>query len=316
MPIQAGLPIIDVPPTGPVGPDYTDSRTLALCSIDGLNLWPFQGREFVARQGLSGLNLAPRSIVEEPVPGMAGTRLREIRVEKREVFLPIFLASDLGHAKFLDRRDELTRLLTTHGIDYAAHDGTLNLVANSLRGERYLRCYYVSGYEGLHAIDSGGSFWESIGLTLHAARPYWYGEPWLTQYVKTSTGVQWFPDFPGELTSGRVLGTDIPVHVGGDIPSWPSLEIGGPASSITISGPGLMMSIPDGVAPGSTATIVTEPRGRTALFDGVKNWARVAPTDRYAPLNPGASLINVVMTGTNADSFARIGGESRYERPW
>lgn len=315
MPILGAYPVLTQP--ADLFDPFADTRTLAFRSLDGATLLPFTGDEFIALDGIQGLGKVPRTVVESSTPGMDGTRIDDILIGSKKVFLPLFVRSNSSHRVFLGNMDRLDRLFNHRGVDYRATDGTLDLVAESLQGQRSLRCLYVDGDDGDFTQDSYGASWASMGLNLLAVRPYWTGTPWTTQTVFRPTAVSWFGTFPPSLTSSRALGTDMPVTVGGGVPSWPSADLVGPASSVLIQAPGLNISLPGGLTGGEQATIVTNPRGRTVKFNGVKDWSRVAPLGRrFWPLAPGNQSITVQLAGATAATSARIYGDTNWESPW
>ena len=63
---------------------------------------------------------------------MAGARLREIRTDVREIFLPLFMENGSSHLGYLQDTDRLAGLFDYRLTDYAALDGTCNLVAYSM----------------------------------------------------------------------------------------------------------------------------------------------------------------------------------------
>jgi hypothetical protein len=247
---------------------------------------------------------------------MAGARLKEIRTLEREIFLPLFIENPSAHASYLDDLDQLAGLFNYRTVDYAANDGTLNLVATSVRGERRLRCAYTEGMTG-YGTDNQGSTWASFGLKFLCVQPYWYGTPWTTGVLKQHADEpDFFSEFPPLLSSALTIGADIPVTVSGDVESWMTVDLVGPATSVTISGEGNLVSIPAGLGAGATAKIVTDPRGRTALFDGVVDWTRIGPATTWRPLQPGSRSISILVTGIASQTQAAISGPTLYERPW
>jgi len=312
MPILGGIPVRT--PRPPRVDPFEDSRTLAFRSLDGTAFMEFTGNEFFDLDGVEGLDLPPREVIRESMPNLDGTRLREVRTGERQVFLPFWLSSTSSHSKYLDRRDELASLFNYRGLNLSATDGTFDLVANSLRGERSLRCVYLDGMPGSNMTDNSGASWESLGLTFLACRPYWSGARWSTPTIQRPSGGSWGVSWPYQLSSAQALGSGIPVTVGGDVPSWPTIDLVGPASAASVTGPGLSVSIAGGLAAGETARIVTDPRGRTASFGGVKDWSRVAPTDRYRPLMPGVQELSIVLVGATDATSAVVSGDSLFER--
>jgi len=294
-----------------------DTRTLAFRSLDGRYPFSVDDRTFIFGPDSEGLDMPPRQIITRAIPGMEGERLTEIRVDKREVFLPFVInsAASGGHLAHLAMRDELAQLFNHRRNDYRADDGTLDLVATSARGERSLRCTYVDGMTATRA-PSERAYHQRLGVTLWAVRPYWSGQQWSTPVIRIPDQGDWFDTFPGVLTSSSAIGQDLQVTVEGDAESWATVDLVGPASSVVITGPGLSVTISGGLSAGEQARIVTNPRGRTAKFSGIKDWSRVAASDRYRPLNPGDNVLNVSMIGATGQSSAVVFGSAQFERPW
>jgi len=308
---------------------------LAFESLDGELLFHATGAEFFIQSGIEGLEIPPREIVTQTHPGMPGARLKEIRTNVREIFLPLFF-EDISHPSYLAKSDQIANLFSYHRSDYAANDGTFNVVAYSARGERRLRCVYQGGMDTGYGTDSQGATWASFGLKFLCVQPYWYGDIWQTATIPISgNDPDFFAEFPGELSSSIVLGAGIPIEIGGDVPTWPVIEVQGPAASVTISGSNLLVSIPAGVGVGEKARIVPDPRGRTAIFttnegvyadtytdiypgggDEVEQWSRIGPLMAWAPLAPGSQTLNIVITGAGSTTSATVFGREMWERPW
>lgn len=291
-------------------------RTLAFRALDGTYPFPTTDTDFIFGPDSQGLDKPPQEVITKPVPGLEGERLQEIRIGKREVFLPLWMFGT-SHAEYMARRDLLAKLFNHRLVDYVKEDGTLDLEANSIRGTRWLRCVYKDGMTSTMAPNERAT-WAKLGITLEACRPYWYGTPWTTEVIQQVEGVQpdFFAEFPGDLSSSLVLGESIPIEVDGDVESWITISVTGPADDVTISGEGNLVSIPGGLADGETAQIVTDPRRRTALFDGIKDWSRIGPTTTWKPLQPGERSVDIIISGVAANTTAVISGDTRYERPW
>lgn len=315
MAILAPFPVVSTPGTGV--PDLADSRWLAFESLDGGTVFQATGHEFFIQEGIDGLGIPPREIITKKYPGMAGARLKEIRTLEREIFLPLFIENSSAHTEYLNDLDRLAALFDYRSIDYATNDGTLNLVATSAKGTRRLRCTYTEGMNTGYGTGSEGATWASIGLKFLCVQPYWYGDVWSTpviQQIPIAAGT--FPAFPIQLSSNVVLGSGILVTVPGDVESYVTIDLVGPASSIEVSSDGLLFSIPGGLADGEPAKIVTDPRGRTATFSGIENWSRVGPVTLWRPLTPGDHALNIILADGGANTRAQVSGRSFWDRPW
>jgi Phage tail protein len=316
------MPILAFPvASGPTDPtvigDLTDSRSIGFESLTGQPVLDATNQAFIFLSGIEGLGIPPRDIALRKTPGMDGARIQEVKTLEREIFLPVFVEDWTGHAAYLDAVDQLASQMNYRTADYRSNDGTLNLVATSVKGMRRLRCLYQGGMDTGYGTDNEGNVWASLGLKFLCVQPYWYGTPWSTPVLKQDASPpDFFASFPGALSNDLILGSDIPITVDGDVDSWITIELVGPATSVTISGDGLLVSIPAGISDGSTVKIVTDPRGRTALFDGQKNWARIGPTTTWAPFPPGDRQISIVMAGVDVNSQAVVYGSTLYERPW
>jgi hypothetical protein len=313
LPLLRGFPVSETPRI----PDTTrlDTRTLAFRTLDGDYPFPATGREFFFMPDLDGLDLVDPEIIYRTVPGMDGALISEIRTPVRELSLPLFLSSDSSHAHYLDYRDALAGLFTRRRVDYRRLGGTFDLVASSLRGERYLRCTYTGGMKAIKRPGEG-SYWAKLPISAVAVQPYWVGEGWETPVLRQPDDPDFFASFPGELSSSMALGT-FPLTVAGDVDSWPTFDIIGPSTSVTVSSSsGLSFTIPAALASGEVVQVVTDPRARTALFDGVKDWARVGATTTWRPLPPGDQELTVAVTGTSTNTQVQVRGSTFWERPW
>jgi hypothetical protein len=167
-----------------------------------------------------------------------------------------------------------------------------------------------------YGTDNEGGSWASLGLKFTCVQPYWYGDRWETPIIQQSVAINTFAAFPLRLSSDVVLGLNIPVTVEGNADSWITVDLVGPADSVTITGSGISVSIPAGLSDLEKAQIVMDPRGRTATFDGVKDWSRVGPTTKWKPLQPGNRKLSIAITGATANTQAQISGPTLFERPW
>jgi hypothetical protein len=313
VPILAGFPVAEEPTL----PDLSrnETRTLAFRDLDGNYPFASTGREFFFMPDLDGIDLVDPEIITKQSPGMDGEMITEIRTPKRELFLPLWLASDSTHLRYLEQRDALDRLFKFHGIDYRTLGGTFDLVASSVRGERFLRCVYTGGMKAAKWPNES-ALWAKLGISAWAVQPHWIGERWETPVIRAETGVDTFASFPLEFSSSLAIGEEIAIAVEGEVDSWITVDLVGPADTVLVEATGLVFEIPAGLADGETAKVVTDPRYRTALFDGVKDWSRIGPATTWTPLAPGDQTIDIVITSAGANTQAQVSGDTLYRRPW
>lgn len=322
MPLMSGVPVVATPPTiaRPArSPFKQDTRRVGFRDLDGNDILDRildDGiRAVIPIDGLTGFDLPPRELVRASVPGMPGSRVREVRVGERTPFIPMFV-SGYGHSDYLTVRDEVAAMLSVSNVNVAATGGTFDVVAYSERSERTLRCLYAEGMEGTYSQDVMGSWWESFGLSLLAVQPFWSGGEWTTPLIRTPTGARWFGHFPGKLASSRALSKGMSVIVDGDVPAWPSVDVYGPADAVTITASGLSVTVPGGLDTDEAFHLDTDPRGRVAQFDGDTDWTRVGENDKYRQLNPGENIVNITVTGATSATSARVYGPNLFERAW
>ena len=318
MPYLGGIPVLDeTEPGQPILTGYEDSRTLAFRSVDGADLISFTGDEYIARWGMTGLEVPPRELVEDETQGEDGSQLDEIKTLGRTWSIPLRVGSNSSHRDFLLKRGAVRQLLNYRGVDYKAHGGTFDLVANSVLGERALRAAYASGWEGDRQQATSGPYFETVPLVGRSVRPYWTSARWSTPPIVRPTGIPFFGSWPpAGLSPSRTLGADIPVTVDGDASPWVKIEAGGYAPYLEISGPGLYVLIPDGLAAGETLRFDTYPASRFPLFNGQLDWNRVATPRSYAPVPPGDNIFNLDLGAAGATAWAAVSGPTLWETPW
>ena len=298
-----------------------DDRRLDFRSLDGQDLLSWGDDEWIVGADVFGLDVAPRLLTVDRVPGLRGSRLREIDDGPAEMVLPLWVKPTSR-----DWRDVLSMLarvrsfMSFRRVDYVADEGTFDLVASTRGRSRYRRCVYQQGLEGDYANPQGFHQWRRFALRVLAVDPDWHGEPWSTPIVRLPISSPFLTPVgtrttPLRLTSSIALGTDMPVTVGGDIPSPVTVEIGGPATSTHITSPqGLDVTV-GALTSGQTFRLETGRRKR-ALLNGVSAGSLLSSGPQWRPLPPGGASISVEVTGATSETWARVFGESLWETPW
>lgn len=322
------MPILaSIGPRGPVvdtGPQVRETRSLDFRSIDGSTTLDWDGDEFILQPGVTGLNVPPREIITDRVPGMEGERLREIRTVSRTVILPFFIASaDLSTTSHLEQLARVRAFCNYRTNDYAADEGTFDLVATSgVGGERTLRCTYVDGMEGEWGVELGnGAYYSTFDTKLLAVDPYWHGQEWSTPEValpKVAPFLSSSPanPFPRYITASIALGTDMSVTVGGDVPSPAIVDGVGPWTSMHITSPqGLDVMI--GAVGAGQRLLLDTGRTKRCLLNDATNWGLVvSDSPQWRPLPPGDASISIEVAGATSATRARVYGTSLWETAW
>ena len=300
-----------------------DNRRFDFRSVDGSRTVSWDGVNLRVLASATGLDVPPREVRRDVVPGLPGSRLRNIRDAEREVFLPLLVASTREDWRGLNERLAEIRSLMDFRADptgVIADEGTFDLVATADGVERRLRCVYLDGMQGDYGEDVALPEWRRFGLSLLAVDPYWHGVQWSTRTVALPAAVPFLSNnpadaFPRQVTASVAIGADMPLTIPGDVPSPVSVELFGPATSTHITAPsGLDVTV--GALAGGDAFVLDTGRNRRALLNGEPAWELIGQSPRWPALHPGATTISVEMAGATIDSRARVYGEALWETAW
>jgi hypothetical protein len=302
----------EVNPPGGMATTVRESRTFWLESLDGQVVVPLTGRDRFMMPGATGLNLPPVDVVTSTTPGMVGSWLQEVNVLQREVFLPLFFASDVSQETFFAQLAELREMVTDWDSVDVGSTGTFRLGVSSSVGERLLDVMYVDGWSGSLGGDDSGASWERFGLTLLAVDPYWrarnpvvleFAQPVGDPFLGDGSGVT---PWPRRLTPSVVIGAGMKVLVEGDVPVWPDVVLRGPAVTASVSYAGTNIVIPAGVPNSGVLELATDPRRRSARLDGQIAWSRISMGSTFSPLRPGLNTMNVALSASGAGTALLI----------
>lgn len=309
-------PLTSGPPPAQAQPD---PLTVALESLDGTRRIPLDGSTGWWRlDGTSGLEMPPMDVVTSSVPGVFGSVLRDVRVAERPVGLPMFTASESGRIGHLEMLDEIRSL-----VDPLT--GEFLIVATTTRSERQLRVVYTGGLEGAGGRSETGIYWRKFGLTAVACDPFAYDRSErLVPFDLGSSDAAFLgaaggtdKPWPRMLSSSAVIGSGMQIEVRSEVPVFPTLEIDGPVDSFTgTMSTGWSVSIPGGVADGSTLRLVTDPRARSIRLDGAPAAGLVARGSTLRPFYPGVNVLDVVAPGGSAATRVRLSWREAHRSLW
>jgi hypothetical protein len=287
-------------------PVVADVRSIWLESLDRTVTVPFDNRPVVLRPGFLGLESAPVSSVVATSPGVEGGFVEQVSTVTRPVMLPVAVVGRSQGAVWSAKR-RIAEVVKPG--QHVTSEGAFRVVCSSPSGVRELTCVYLSGLEG---DETGNPFFSRFGLNLLAVDPFARDrDPRVVEFSISASSMVMVSDDPATagprgLASSVVIGENMPVEVGSEIPVWPRMDFVGPFDPLTVSAStGMSISVPGGVPSGSTLTVITDPRAKSIRLDGQLAAGMVARGSRIgAPFRPGLNNLNVAASG--ADENSRI----------
>lgn len=308
---------------------------LVLESMDRSVRIPLDGTEgFIRMPGSTGLEMPPMEVVSQAVPGIAGTRLADVRVMERPIFIPIYAGADGDMVAFRTMMRRLYRLIDP------LNRNVFRLVGESAAGSREMIVTYSGGLEGADAATEAGLSWAKFGLALIAHSPFAQArEERSLEFHYSAAPVPFLgvvggsdTPWPREITSTSVIGTGMGVTVDSDLPVYPTVELTGPMTSFegnlspvvvgsngvetTLTDQQWSLSIPNGVPAHSTFLAVTDPRSRSFRMDGDLAASKVALGSQLRPFYPGKNTLDVAAPGATEDTMIRISWHALYWSLW
>ena len=258
---------------------------------------------FVNERGTAGRWAPPVTYSEDAVAGLDGTRLRHIRMQPREVAVPLLLQGDYqaGMRTWMAR------------FDPRRGDGKLR------DGERELVCRYVGGAE--QAADSVPSVRRFVAV-FRAFDPLWRDVDPTVELVDIAaqsflSADDTAPWFPWQLVSSSAVG-GFTVDNNGDDDTWPVWTVQGPGAGLlrlVNDTTGEHIEIADvALAAGEQLHIDTRPGAKTVTGpDGSSLWPDLSDDSILWPIVRGSQTVTVELEGAEAGSSnVRL----EYRRRW
>lgn len=305
---------------------YTGSLGLVWYGTDGTTWDLMSGPVRASVGGIKGLGMPDTVFQTSTNAGRDGQRLRGLRRNPRTVFVPIRFKEAASVDVMGVQRDFWRSLgLGEYG----------DLVATTPDGAtRTLHCRFEDDGQYAYALDPFTAFVTSIGLTLTADDPYWYGEPVGTSYsLDPSTQVNFFgggdpavegfaPDFYISPSSGTQSYT---IENPGDVDAWPRWAIMGPATSFQVGIAGRIIAASFAIPAGRTLIIDTDPEVQSAtlvdtapfvasgaLVNAVRLRFQSFTAINFAPIPRGQAVVLTMTINGSGVVGAQI--DPRYER--
>jgi phage-related protein len=260
--------------------------------------------------GMNGHFMPPISFVEDKIPYQAGTKLRQVNVEPRDIDVPIFLKAK-NEIELRNKMREITRMLNPLN-----GDGILKTIAPD-GSQRELSCRYISGFEGNDDRDSKGVYWQRAIFVFRAFDPFWYDT--ITQVYSFTPGkpATFFPVFPMRLTSSSVFADDT-VENNGDVETFPEWIINGPGENINLKNltTGEVLSLDYFLANGETVTIDTR-KGKKSIIknDGTDLFHTLSDESSLWSLKEGKNNVRIEISNTLPASSVQISYKNCYWGP-
>lgn len=316
--ILLAAPRVAPPELPAVGVDRTRMRiTWEGWNGETFELSNWRSGAFLTQGGTEGLGTPVREDWTSALsPFVHGQEYQGFVVNARELFLPVYLYSDEGSDAW--RLQDAAFWETLLPGKY----GTLSVTTSG--GTRTIRARYADGGEAAVERDPHYFGWQKYGIKLIADDPFWYGDD-VTQTWREPVPRNWLTGMPGDSgeptsTGGSVMYimpantlSTATVTNPGDVEAWPSWEVPGPFTALSVGVGDRQVSYNVPVLAGQVFRIDTDPRDQTAFVDG-DDVTGALGSYGFAPIPAGQSVpLNLSMAGVS-NVTARF--SPRYYRAW
>lgn len=260
-------------------------------------------------KGMKGFQMPPIDYVEDEVPFLHGTKLRQIKVKARELDLPIKVSCPDSGTFAATMRN----LLKT--FNPLNNDGRLRMV--SYDGvKRDINCRYVSGFEMDESTENSGDTWQNAIGVFRAFDPFWYDiSPTIITFTNGSpaTFLQ-SPFLPLKITSSTIFGNQT-ITVNGDVETNPTWVITGPGDSIVINNltTGESINLNYSLGAGEYINIDTNEGKKTVTKnDGTNLYQYLSNDSSLWSLQAGVNNIQIQMQNSGTASSVQLSYTNRY----
>ncbi|MEU4579981.1 hypothetical protein [Nonomuraea sp. NPDC023979] len=268
--------------------------------------------------GLKGFDAPPYSLFYDELAALDGGYPRHSRATSRELFIPVFLTAPDRPGLLALKRGLIAALNPTLGpcrITFTEGDGS----------RRFIDAYYVDGARGDEGQDISGLLWLKYGLIFRALDPFFYSGS--AQTIKFTTGSLEVIPFFGEPFLGRSfinkahsLNGSSTITITGDVDTWPTWTIHGPATSMTFTrkvpnAPDQAFTVNAGLSESQTLVIDTRPRRKSVIdpVTGENLWRLLGPSPNLWPISPGLNEVFIDVANVGAETSVSLTYSPRFQ---
>lgn len=257
--------------------------------------------------GMSGRFMPSITFVEDDVPFQPGKRLRHVKVDARDVDLPIYIDGD----NEMELKNKIRYLMKI--MNPLKGDGKFKVISPD-GSQREIVCRYSGGLDLSERKNNKIGNLQMAILIFRAFDPYWYDTNTKVHTFTLGDSAGWFPFFPLRLSSSTVF-ADITIENTGDVETWPEWIITGPGDSIVLrnlsTSEVLELNVDLGL--GESITIDTRPFHKTILRNnGVNDYASSSEDSSLWALQEGTNSIRIEMANSTEDSSIQLSYKNRY----
>ncbi|MFI6516853.1 phage distal tail protein [Spirillospora sp. NPDC050679] len=307
------MPIIYTGRGGPSVPPTTPEKEIASVtwtSPDGTETVLSGWRDgLILTAGAKGLGMPQYQLYMRESGALDGDVVTGVRAKARELFLPIAVYGE-DRADALDKRAALARAFDPIEVN-GGGEGVLTVTEPGSE-PRSIRAYYSEGMEGAEGRDEAGWNWAKFGITLHAAEPYWSGEPSERFWGPKKADQTFLPVGPPEflkVSNSQVIGTGMVIDCPGDARSYPRWTLKGPigaGAEFANRTLGVRWKLNRALTAGDTVVVDCHPRKRTVLRGAENLWPQLEPTSQLWPLRPGRNVVDMLVPDVGATTSVRL----------
>jgi hypothetical protein len=280
---------------------------MTLVGADGTE-WNLADGPVYILAGASGFGTPDAENWWRSSPSVNGSSWLGRRTPQREVSLPLEVRGS-NEATWLEADRALWESLSG--------DGMCQLQITTPESvTRTLDIRYGGGGDKALDIDPMLEYMSTYELNFTAGDPFWHGNEKSETYT-ISAPVNLFPGPPFGISAAATI-SEGSIDNPGDEATWPTFEIVGPYSSVSVGVGIALVTLSTPVAAGVQRFVNMDPNSRTITdVNGVDKWLEATAAD-FAAVPPGNNIdLNMAVTGgTAGQTEVTVSIVPKYRRAW